>query len=43
MLKAILAIAPAARGPPWEGDFDTREGDTFALSQPHPSTSSISG
>ena len=29
-------IAPAARGPPWEEDFDTREGDTFALSEPLP-------
>ena len=24
-------IAPAARGPAWEEDFDTREGDMFAL------------
>ncbi len=29
-------IAPAARGPPWEEDFDTREGDTFALSESLP-------
>jgi hypothetical protein len=29
-------IAPAARGPPWEEDFDTREGDAFALSEPLP-------
>jgi hypothetical protein len=30
-------IAPAARGPPdWEGDFDTRERDTFAWSEPLP-------
>jgi hypothetical protein len=29
-------IAPAARGPPWEEDFDTHEGDTFALSEPLP-------
>ncbi|MGH8586166.1 MAG: hypothetical protein ACREWE_08305 [Gammaproteobacteria bacterium] len=26
-------IAPAGRGPPWEEDFDTREGGTFALSE----------
>jgi hypothetical protein len=25
-------IAPAARGPPWKEDLDTREDDTFALS-----------
>jgi len=30
-------IARAARGPPdWEGDFDTREGDTFARSESLP-------
>jgi hypothetical protein len=30
-------IAPAARGPPdGEGYFDTREGETFALSEPLP-------
>jgi hypothetical protein len=29
-------IAPAARGPPREEDFDTHEGDTFALSEPLP-------
>jgi hypothetical protein len=30
-------IAPAARGPRrGEGDFDTREGETFALSEPLP-------
>jgi hypothetical protein len=29
-------IAAPARGPPWEEDFDTREGDTFALSEPLP-------
>ena len=29
-------IAPTACGPPWEKDFDTREGDTFVLSKPLP-------
>ena len=29
-------IAPAARGPPWKEDFDTREGDTFTSSEPLP-------
>ena len=29
-------IAPTARGPPREEDFDTHEGDTFALSEPLP-------
>jgi hypothetical protein len=29
-------VAPTARDPPWEEDFDTREGDTFALSEPLP-------
>jgi hypothetical protein len=29
-------IAPPTRGPSLEEDFDTREGDTFALSEPLP-------
>ncbi|MGH9199588.1 MAG: hypothetical protein ACRD1T_28140, partial [Acidimicrobiia bacterium] len=36
-------IAPAARGPPWDEEFDTREGDTFALSEPEASESQGQG